>query len=1111
MDLYNTLKRNKSMNKHEFAQMMQEFFEYTDIDDNDPDDLDWTTYSRANTIILESDRNKRLQLIKQYPLILKTFLLKPQNFSEFLDTIFETALRTFDNEIRIRDSDTYITQLICCATFHLCKLFTMFGDKISTVTKDDLHSAAAKYYQLPLSNWLSKLIMSLSDDSSLHYVTNAEDMLNEIHYLLLMSFVSKELKIQDRPFVKYLSAIKRKWTDPNDRFFACRIWLHDVVSLLTQYENTSLPDTESYSDLFDDQLRSIYHTNDYIQEKGLISWTYFVDPDDFENSVFCNHEYTMTDFLDPQFINRKDTDIIECLHNYPDGDTIPFFVIMIYCVGPQIMFDISAENRVIMDRNANDILELVYFMLNSTNLDRDATFLFAMLFRKKIFIYDDLLMYSRRSLIHKMIENCYYIDRPATLNYIRKFFKVLFTGNYSNVFKSNAKYYEFLKGHEKDELLGSYQGDTVLLKLLKELHIPTDTLSQQNTPLQSLSLNRSVFQDFNQSITYSPLQKIYSFENPSPIHDNNDNAFYFKDVIKNLLKFEEKNSDVDKDYLKTLYEYKESLKNMFGINLDDYKFMMIPDSPMSLSVNSKRSVDKTSSISMRGPRATSEENIFKKRIPIVYQKPHFKTITVSTSHNKKEKRIKIGNAIYKLDEVSFINEDTIQLNTNQYALADIPFHDEKLLKSLLKHYSRSVEGMTENEYGGPDRIIKIRKYLQSKYPTQTREIIIHTEENKELDRLLEKWETFQIPSTSSTSSNPLNTMYYIKYYKMVKDVNGNLVKEFNDGIDEGGLTKNFFTKCVKQLKSRFFKEAYNGSNRYILNADGLKNVQFIAKLLSILILKEIYLDFNLSILYLAFIMFERKHISNEEIFLYFLLDIDTDTRYNSYLKYCENNYEYKDDDDPNYYFAMACNADIQVSENLNYIYNLNAPQLDYFFKSFLFNNKIFYRKFKNINSKIRIYDLDKLISIGKLSKKELKIRIFDKIMLSGSDATVFSYMQDLMIHDTKHEYMQMYNDYKQAHLSDFESDNKKMMIFSELENSQTFKKKVLMFWSGSEGILSEEYKVFIDPDLGIMPVAHTCFNQIDLPTADKIISKNILFNSFMDIFIGSAESQFSNH
>ncbi len=1101
MELYNSLKSTKSISKDDFVKMMTEFFYYTDIGDQNPDNLDLTTYTRPSQIIFQPD-NIFKQSMNHYPLILKTFLLNPNKFSEFLDTILEPSLKYFDDTIDIRNSDVYITQCICCVTFHLCKLFTMMGHKTTTTVKDDLYIAAAKHYQIPLGNWLSKLILSLPDDSSLHDATDSNNMLNEMDYLLLMSFVSKELKMEDRPVVKYLSAIKRKWQNIDTRFYSYRIWPHEVLFLLTEYDIGS-------EDLFDQQVRSKYYTwhedDDYIGENELIKWNYFIDANDFTKSVFNNDEYTLSEFLDTEYMNVQFTkrQVMACYNDHGDSYTLPFFLMIIYCIGPEYLFDMSRDNRVIINNKVSDVRNDLYNMLYNEDLETDLTFVFAMLFSKKMLTYDDMIKRNSKSLIYGMLPNCR-LSNNKNIIYVRKFFKALLTQNYS-VFKSNAKYYEFLKGHEADELLKRYRDKCVLTSLLEELKIPTEAYTQ----IPTLSIRKSVFDDFNQSLLKPEKLSKYPLDSPSPIYRDNEHAIFFKDIIKSLLKLEEKYGYMNYEILENLYEYKDSLYNMFQINLDDYKFTEMSDTPVSLSDSTLRSVDKAQTPNMV---KTTDENIFKKKVPIIYKKPDFKIITVSSSNHKKEKKVKIGNAIYNLDEVNFIDDDTIQIVKNKYALQDIKFANQNLLKTLLKHYSRTVEGMMENEYGGSDRIIKIRTYLQNKYPTQTTEIIIHIERDKELETLLSKWN-----SMSAKSPNVLNTNYYIKYYTMVTDEHGNQVQKFDDGIDQGGLTKNFFTKCAKQLKIRFFKEAYNGSNRYILNADGLNHANFIAALLSTLILKEIYLDFNLSILYLALLMFRVDDISNEEKFLYFLLDIDPESRYNSYLRYCEKTYEYADEDDENYYFAMACDPDAQVNESLKYIYNLDSSGLANFYTFFLFNPKIFYRKFKIINSRIRIYDMDKLISMGKLSKKDLKKRIFDKIMLDNhddddedDDTGVYQYLQDLMINDTKEDYKKLYNDYKKSNLSYFQSDNNKMKIFTDLESSQTFKKNVLMFWTGSSGILSEEYKVIIDPYLGIMPVAHTCFNQIDLPTSDKVMSKDVLFKSFMDIFIGSAEGNFSD-
>jgi hypothetical protein len=1100
MDLYNKLKADKSITEDDFVELIQQLFEYTDDDGNNDDSL---TYNIAANIIRETDYDKVLKLASSYPVIFKTFLLQPELYAEFLDTILTPAVQYIDSTFFCREEENNITVLICCATFHLSKLFTMIGHKISTIPQNTLNKSAATYYHMPLANWLSKLISELPDEFT--HGSLSENMLDEHHYMLLMQSVSKELKFNDWPIVKFFSAIKKKWPSrQQERFDQYHIRLSYMVKVLIEYDD--IPSDEPDSDIYDKHIRDIYRTeddedDDDREEKGLIKWQDFIDPNDHTKSVFSNELYTLKDFLDPSEVNKKDTSILRTLNRCLDSDTMPFLLMIVYAVGPQIVYDMTHNNTIKRNNIWNETLKAIgdKFSGYSDNLERDAEFIFTMLFSKNMVTYDNLY---GQTFVMNMIGNVWNNDSPHNIRFIRKLLKAMLTRDYSPL---KTKAFDFLKGHETKELLvggNNTNHKSVLTKLLEYLSLPT--VSNLSKDISTLNTRRSVFQDNNQSImvNQSPMTK----SSKTPDYDLDKKKLYFKPIIKGLLNLEVIQGEASLLYLSELYKYKQSLQDVLDINLDDYKFAKIDNIPRSLSSRSIRSVDKSPLISPVS-LPNKEQSIFKKKVPIIYKKKDFKIITVATAHNKTEQKIKIGNAIYELTDVTFIDENTIQLNHNKASLQDLPFANKKLLKQLLKHYTRTVEGMDKKEYGGANRIIKIRTYLQNRYPKISDELIVHTEHEKELDTLVEIW--------NSKGINSLNTSFYIKYFTYINDnENGTQTREFDDGIDEGGLTKNFLTKCAKQLKTKFFKQAYDGSDRYILNGDGLKNVEFIASLLATLVLREIYLDFHLSIVYMAFLMFRRVDISDEEIFLYFLLDIDADTRYNSYLKYCENNYTYTSEDDENYYFAMACNPKSQVEDSLNYIYNLENANFQKFSNSFLFEKKIFYRKFQNINSKIRIFDMDKLLSISKISKKDLKQRIFNKIQLANYDNNtliVYQYLQDLMINDKKEEYTKMYNDYANSNESYFKSDADKMNLFAELKSSQYFKRKVLMFWTGSQGILSENYKVYIDSDIdGRMPVSHTCFNQIDLPTDDYIKSKQELFNSFMDIFMSGMDENFTS-
>jgi hypothetical protein len=1083
MDLYNKLKADKSIDADDFVEMIQQLFEYTDDDGDDS-----LTYDRAVNIIQKTDYDEVLKLVSGYPIIFKTFLLQPELYAEFLDTIIAPTVQHIDSTFSFRGEENNITVMICCATFHLSKLFTMIGHKISTIPENALNKSAATNYHMPLANWLSKLISELPDDFV--YGSYSENILDEYCYMLMMQSVSKELKFNDWPIVNFLSAIKKKLYEQYDPY---HIRLSDMVNFLIEYD-------EPYSDIYDNYIRDIYlDKDDHREEQGLIKWQDFIDPNDYTRSVFCNELYTLKDFIDPRKINKKDTRILQTLNKNKclDSDTVPFLLMIVYDVGPQIVYDMTPNNTIKKNNIWNQTLKAISekFSSDSDNVERDAKFIFTMLFSKNMVTYDDLY---HQTFVADMMYNVWANDNPRNIIFIRKLLKALLTRDYSPL---KTKVFDFLKGHETKELLiggNNINNESVLTYLLEYLELSSD--ENLSKDISTLETRRSVFQDDNQSIMTNKSPMMMSSKTPP--YDIGKKALYFKPIIKGLLKLEVKQGDAPLLYLSELYTYKQSLQDVLGINLDDYKFTNIGNTPISLSLRSIRSVDKLPSLSPSS-MPNKEQSIFKKKVPIFYNKRDFKIITVAIAHNKTKQKIKIGNAIYELTDVTFIDENTIQLNHNKTSLIDVPFANKKLLKQLLKHYTRTVEGMDKNEYGGTNRIIKIRTYLQNRYPKIPEEIIVNTEREKELDTLLEIW--------NSKDLDCLHASFYVKYFTLIND-NGNQTREFDDGIDAGGLTKNFLTKCAKQLKTKFFKQAYDGSDRYILNDDGMKNVKFIASLLSTLILRELYLDFSLSIVYLAFLMFKPAHISDEEIFLYFLLDIDKDTRYNSYLKYCENNYTYTSENDENYYFAMACNPKSQVEDSLNYMYNLKNADFQKFSNSFLFEKKIFYRKFKNINSKIRIFDMDKLLSISKITKKDLKLRIFDKIQLSnyGDNTIVYEYLQDLMIKDNKEEYTKMYSNYTNANESNFKNDADKMKLFMELANSQNFKRKVLMFWTGSRGILSEIYKVAIDPDLGKMPASHTCFNQIDLPTDDHIKSKQELYNSFMDIFMSGMDENFTN-
>jgi hypothetical protein len=191
------------------------------------------------------------------------------------------------------------------------------------------------------------------------------------------------------------------------------------------------------------------------------------------------------------------------------------------------------------------------------------------------------------------------------------------------------------------------------------------------------------------------------------------------------------------------------------------------------------------------------------------------------------------------------------------------------------------------------------------------------------------------------------------------------------------------------------------------------------------------------------------------------------------------------------------------------IYHCNGDVFKAFCKGFFIEKKIFYNKFFNIKkSKIRIYDVDKLLTMIKMTKKALKSQIFDKVQVSGdSRDDVYKWLQELMISDKKEEYTRMYSSYDVTYI---QNDKIKQDVHKDLSSQQVFKQKVLLFWTGSRGILNLPYSVYISNNIGSMIKSHTCFNKLELPTSDHIWSKQMLFDKLMEMFIGGLESGYSD-
>jgi hypothetical protein len=220
-------------------------------------------------------------------------------------------------------------------------------------------------------------------------------------------------------------------------------------------------------------------------------------------------------------------------------------------------------------------------------------------------------------------------------------------------------------------------------------------------------------------------------------------------------------------YISKLYKYKEKLLEA-GIDLDKYKIFAVSHTPISQS--NRGSLNNSS---MRSKSPNIANNMFKKRVRSIVKDEYGNQIIDNN-----------GNAVF---------EEKIK---------NVDFVDKNLMKKMQKIYFRTVETISEKEYGLPDRIVKIRKYFQNKYPLNSNlEFKLELENGEEFDALYAAWTT----ARANGDVMPLNRRYFIKY------------KQTN-GIDAGGLTKQFFSNISAQLQEKYFKLAYDGGNRYILNS-----------------------------------------------------------------------------------------------------------------------------------------------------------------------------------------------------------------------------------------------------------------------------------------------------
>jgi hypothetical protein len=310
------------------------------------------------------------------------------------------------------------------------------------------------------------------------------------------------------------------------------------------------------------------------------------------------------------------------------------------------------------------------------------------------------------------------------------------------------------------------------------------------------------------------------------------------------------------------------------------------------------------------------------------------------------------------------------------------------------------------------------------------------------------------------------------------------------------------------------------TNRYILRQNVSNDTSnFIGQMIAFLILHNIHLPFSLSNMYLGHMMFHKHNISDEELFLYYVLDLSSATKKN-YIEYCKSLVAENDTD-------TRCEPVEVVKTKIPEIYGEKQIVPNAFLEGFFINiNKnIFNTKFKNIHDKIRIFDLDKLLSCSKVTVRELKTYVFNDdrhsrtllpISLTVIDVTgnslnmnnsstefqIYEFLKLIMLEESTKEFDRMYNACTNEDLHNVIVRINDPVIIerkAKYKLKNAFKQAVMMFWSGSQGVLpGEGYQISVYHGID-RPLSNTCFNHLKLPA--NIVSQQELYNMFMKIFV----------
>lgn len=927
------------------------------------------------------------------PIFFQEMLDKPSMFAQFLIKLQNIR---FDKNTAVFKGANIIT-FLSCITFHLTNLYIMLYR--NTKDYDLVLKDCAIYYHLPLGDWylnnIKKTSIVKQDLSDILNVIgdwfanivkqetvvkqNVAGFLNAYQYLILMSFVSQKLKMEDRPIYKYMQAISRK-----KAHFKINV-VDDILKLCTTSHEDIFMYT--YNEKYDFDVRRQYYIEDstvifYDDEVINIRWFY---DDDINQDIF---RHTYCNIL-------KYTSNTQELHDYTmqnmNSDNYYMFLYVNSILGKHLG-----------DIWKKALPHVLYMCKTSADLHQDLTALFAIIgHNKQLMKYENFIMTTKHfkppeSLLISIVNNFHFANNKT---FIFKILEYVLTQNdtpndileASLILLRKSRTAE-LKDYFKNEL------DIIVLSLLQVF------FSERNSyNIKSFSTSKFAYHSYKEN------------ENGfSPIKGQRKVSAIFKKLLtdcinrnKVIMSQDAKEKERARILLLDIYQYKDVLKQNMYIDLDSFN-MFIHGSPKSLT-NSVALMDKT---------PTRFE---------IYDK--FK-----------------------------------------------PFINQNLAKELSKVYYQTLQGT--NADSKFDRIILVNKFLQKyverKFKNTDYIMFSDVRQNTELSRLYDYWK---------------------KNYNIL----GRYIISYKDerGIDANGVTKHFLTNLCTQLQLKYFEPLDGDSSIvYIFNKNVDNDVaEFIGQLLIVLIMNDIKLQFCLSRIYIAACMFKIQEFTAEQIFAYYLLDIVNSKKYETHLETCSNETMQEE----------LCTIDNEfLKEYVPYFYEKQDILRD-FAKGFKLDKKLFHRTFQNINDKIGISDFDKMISASLLTRELIEKYIFNHMKISGpqNDMKTYDFLYYIMCEMEEEEYKALYEAYKKK----TNSDN--IIKYNSINTLDSFKKEILLFWTASYTVSINEYEInmITASKNGGYPIAHTCFNGLELPTSKLIPTMHDLFYKFMDICVNGINTE----